>query len=92
MPFQLTATLATQVTAAISVCLAVLVTMEISDEMVSAEWVHSAVRGMGSLPASACLWWLQSASDKPAKMRLCCAENKNILALKKKMLQSSSLL
>lgn len=84
MPFQLTATPATQVAAAISVCLAVLVTMEITDEMVAAECVRSAVRGMGSLPASACLWWLQSASDKPAEMRLCCAENKNLLAFKKK--------
>lgn len=83
MPFQLTATPATQVAAALSVCLAVLVTREITDEMVAAECERSAIRGMGSLPASACLWWLQSASDKPAGMRLCSAENNNILVFKK---------
>lgn len=89
MPFQLTATPATQVAAALSVCLAVLVTREIADEMVAAECERSAIRGMGSLPVSACLWWLQSASDKPAGMRLCCAENNNILALKKKCFKAA---
>lgn len=47
----------------------ILVTIEITDEMVAVVCVCSdSHRGMGSFPVSACVWCLQPAFDKQGKV------------------------